>query len=849
MICVCFFASNLSANAEILTKKMTSQIAGYYILNDNNVGNFNNTTPGYLRDLIQKYKNMYPKKYTWTGMDNYAVYSTEGIQFTQNTNLDITGYTGLYLHIAAVDVSGNIGDTTTIEIASTNLFRIVFNTNHLPYQIMPENTVDTGSYNASNKTQVSAPGQNIQGYYHAGYYSVEDSSMTGMGTFNGVNTMSYGGAFPIPTANGCVFVGWNSKADGSGVYYSADGSNIGNPNILDIKLTLSDKNFGQEIVLYAIWAEGAESKKDNDIVTEETKFNTSFQKNIETKTVVTRLNEDTGLTLSGSNLISDTETKLNDMDSWSSQAIVNSYINFPGTGTYGASQHLFDKYENYISSENVVVAGIQKYDGVVSKVSSGTPISLKSLLWNTGTDTRFNLITPAGVTELSDVYYISPYNTEKEISINYNIQGTYKIRASAISRTYMDTKPIKDTQGYTAFMYTDYVTIKVDKTPPTISHYEVTQDRLDKHDFSDIPNLIGKSFNTVFTATVSDYTDDTYGAYLDDKDASGLYGVYVNVYDPTKIGVNKTFKLNKYQQMDTTSEGEVIKGIYGLTVDLYSEFPESSLLIYKLYAVDNAGNASETMSHVETNGNTGLPTGDATGDTTNKTEWVGLLNNTSIATAIYSTVDDAYNVAPEIMEDPDNNIFRETYFKTGEVGRVEVWTIGYIDDISLDFGDIGKESMAEIVSGKLLPKYNLGVDKTVSSEYIRVLSNTIADVVYPEFFEVYDATTKTIKQITAISNEELYNSLLYNEKGTPYASHYVTEGWLSDGMSVRIPPYYALTQDGNKKKEDNTPQYLWEMHTYKVNGYKDGSSVTSESRYIIWDTQTTDVHFRITHES
>lgn len=82
-----------------------------------------------------------------------------------------------------------------------------------------------------------------------------------------------------------------------------------------------------------------------------------------------------------------------------------------------------------------------------------------------------------------------------------------------------------------------------------------------------------------------------------------------------------------------------------------------------------------------------------------------------------------------------------------------------------------------------------------------------------------------------------------------YAQYYYVDGWTNAGTNVRIPPYYKLQNDGDKKNADGTPQYKWENHIYTAIGNKNDDTTGSTNHYILWDTRANDVHYRVTHES
>lgn len=841
-LCVAAVIPSSTVNAEIISRTLTSQLAGYYWLCDDDAGNSN-----YLYHLISEQEH-YSESYTWTDK-NASINNTNlknmGLGFTQETSLDVTNFTGRYLHIAAVDAAGNIGPTSTIEIKRTNVFKLIFNTNHLTYQINPGSNVHPGAYASLGKETVPAQGKNTMNAYYAGYYAVDGTDVpnTGKGVYDDGTFKNFGGDFPIPNATGCTFVGWNSKPDGTGTYYSAMGDDIGDTKITDKVLKITDitgsNEYGQTMTLYAIWADGATAKKDNTVVTNPTDFNTKFTDNISATINYIPLNTTTGWTAMGTTVIDNATSqvqKSTDTATWTNKASVTNNVYFQGTGTFGISQHLYSPAGNRLASTDAVVAATNEVSSVVTKISNTTDKTI--VIWNQNGDAKTTQLTPNGTTELTDTFYTGNYNHEKTLTIDYQVQGTYKVYGSGISRTHADSKPTKlGMQGYPAFMKTDSMELKIDATKPKITHYEVKQDSLDNYPADKMEEVMGKGLYTSFTATVTDYLETENGAFIDKKDSSGIQGVYINIYDPANTADTKTYRLTEHATENTTG-GNVIKGNYNIALNLYTEFPNSSLLIYNIYAIDNAGNKTDEMDYVTVDGKPGYPEGDTEVNPGDHNGGTGMLKNFSVKTIIHSTEADGFNV------DPENG---ETYFQIGDFGRVEVWTVGYTDSISFDFDDLGLETKKEIEDGRLNEMYNMGLSRAIDANFCRVIPHTLSETIKPSYFEVYDEATKAIKKIT--EPDPRYAKLLVNDAGVAYAQHYYVDGWTNAGTNVRISPYYKLQKDGDKKNADGTPQYKWENHIYTAIGNKNDDTTGSTNHYILWDTRANDVHYRVTHES
>ena len=819
----------LVQTSDVVTRVMESAIAGYYYIYDNSAST---NVASYINARYTK------PSYTWSNQH----YSDANTGFTQSTSLAINSSCS-YVHIAAVDVAGNIGTTSTREVARTNLCRITFNTNHLKYQINPESTVNCGSWSAAGKTDsVTATGENKQGVYYRGYYAVDgtDIANNGRGTFNGTTIgLSFGGNFPTPSASGCIFVGWNTEPDGSGIYYSASGSNIGFSGITDKKLVLSDITgshaCGQEITLYAIWADVADGTDLNSMKSDD--IQKTYQKPL--------LNESTGVSALGDQPITETITVTTSDETdavWSTEASVKSRAQFAASGVYTMNHHLFTLAGNRVATIDYYMAGIGENgigDYTLQSITTTTD-ALGKPVWIRNGDEKVTMLTSNGSTALLPN---SMYDSSvKTLNVNYNIQGSYKVYGTAVSRSYAADNLVNvGQQSYPGYTITQELTLKVDSTIPHITHYSVKQDGLENYTVEEMSEAISKGLLTVFKADVSDYNDVSNGVYYSASDSSGIQGVYVAIHDINNTENAKIYKLALTNKTATTDyDNHVLSGHYELSVNLYAEFPEASTLMYRIYAVDNAGNVSDTLDQftiTKPDGTTedGIPEGDVDTDLDKPTEGIGILQNFSIKTVIYNDESDVYNVAEG-----------ETYFQVGDIGHVEVWTIGYTESVQLNFGEMGEEAKAEISSGNLQKMYHMGL---LEEDWTRIISWEHSEKMIPNSFTVYDETTASFVEVTQESDAELFASLLTNEDGVPYAQHYSTAGWGDEGMSVRIPPYYKLTPDGDKVNADGTPQYKWELWRYAVTAQKKSGNATSTSEYILWDTRANDVHYRVTHES
>lgn len=177
------------------------------------------------------------------------------------------------------------------------------------------------------------------------------------------------------------------------------------------------------------------------------------------------------------------------------------------------------------------------------------------------------------------------------------------------------------------------------------------------------------------------------------------------------------------------------------------------------------------------------------------------------------------------------------YYQLGDIGYVEVWTVGYVPQIQFNFallGDpVGKETMKEILNGRLPSKYNLGVTSNI--EFTRYIPYT--------------------------SGQEVGVSYASKVDGVPFITKYGTKeaedfedadvdtqnGWLTEGTSIRLPLYYELQPDGGEN-EDGTPTYEAELHNAAFYAWKGNWKDTSTASYVLYDTRANDIHYRVTHE-
>lgn len=803
------------AKTGTVTQSIESAIAGYYYSYDNNK-NVN------LASIINA---NYSSTYTWE--DNH--YSSDTIHFTKEPEALLNKEMG-YFHVAAIDIAGNIGETKTISLKVKDtdsdfyydVIGVIFNTNHLQYQLFPETTVSNGSYTALGKTtNVTAPNKNKEDSYFKGYYCYADATIqgSGIGRQGDITKLNVGGAFPIPTATGCTFVGWNEKPDGSGTYYSADGTNIGDQSVIDKKLFLSDITTldNTTVSLYAIWQEHP-TEETNSFPYLTKSYNTPKLNNL------TGGFTSNGLTFILQNFLEKQKsTTANTI--WTNELSVESYAQFKGSGVYGMAQHLYTPAGKRLLTLNYYMGGSTNLENyTINEFFEENSISDK--VWyetediNTITESSTGVFSP----EINSLYNASKH----ELSVDYNIQGTFLVSASAITRHYPST--IVGAPGY---LKTDKIKIKIDKTKPNIDEYSVYQNRIEDCPVEEVTQRIRNGLTTKFTVNASDYHKEENGQFYDVTDTSGIQGVYVTVTDLSNSSITKTYKLPLITTKKSTKyDSNVIEGVYELNIDLYAEFPKSAILKYTIYVVDNAGNKTDAMDKLQTNTageliqqlplNTVGPVYVA-----DHMEGSGLLQNYTIKTVLYNDMDAKYNIAEGA-----------SHFKPGDEGHFEVWTVGYVNRIQMDFNTVGQDVKENIQNGIIDSKYNLGI---LEEGWTRILSQDIGTTINPNVFYTYDFTTGTSILATATSNQSLYNEKLAKD-GVSYAKYYNINNWSNEGTKIKIPSNYQLTTTPNENGS------VWEAHKYDAFALKGENSIKDTSTYIIWNAVAEEIHYRIFYD-
>ena len=465
----------------------------------------------------------------------------------------------------------------------------------------------------------------------------------------------------------------------------------------------------------------------------------------------------------------------------------------------------------------------------------------------------------------------------------------YIVKADENEGTQIWTVQVIDKKGNTSYIK---VATRIDSTVPAF----VGTSRIDQPDIKDIKstqieNYIknADNFKTTIETSVSDYKTDGVT-----NDTSGIRSAYVDVMDTSNTTINKS-----YQYTDGTAsrkltantwENHIIEANYKGSFNLFADFPDSNQLCTYTILVDNAGNISingikvtaykythagstdpygfETTGPKDPN-DTKVRTPDDPNDKddniktpydndsdgglnyeegTKATPITGgkdgngipdylvedkainpgdvLLQNFSIMTYLMNDQSSQYNV---------NVDTGNVYFRLNEKGHVVVYTIGYVQDIQLDFLSMGQEAVSEIQKGLINPMYNMGVE---SGTYERHLS-------YSKGTEIVSTSPTT------------GDTIQKNSDGVPFAMKYdLSSLYGSNGTAILIPPYYEMQDDTSKpQNSDGSYPKKWEKRYFKAIANKTNkkTNVTQKTfdknSYILWSDYTLDVHYRVTHES
>lgn len=913
-----------------ISKLLVSAIAGYYWAQDNNPG-----SSTMIADIVGDANSYKANSYTWTDSHYSGTYAglagkSYGMNFTQSTNItysqEAVNAGDVYIHIAPVDVAGNVGPTITVSGSPSVQVSgyaepvgiITFNSNAMQYHITPSSFVSYDGADGFRQSTVYLKGNgsnpaafsnltlwatesgvkattaseklNDIGFYIRGFYALDDvekapahPNYNGEYKLNETTTyekLYYGLKWPTAKCKRSAgsFVGWNDKPDGTGLWYSQTGTGNGSgsdpyntkkPVLREIAgYDFNKPETGYEInfTLYAIW--GERGVVNTNIAYEKPNQSTMDSYLAGPTSIVSETSGITSKTM-GSGV-------------WSTRVAVNTHGRFESTGVNMLEQvakskslskagELVGTFQyhaalRYAAAQNTVPGYLTKkyYRNKVGTLTTRIPAAD----WNVDNASAGTVV--IGDTTKEQAYHEKFRDVAAAVDFNaiYTIQGTYEIDYAAYARQYSEAQNALgrygqgwgtgESNGAKAENKTGVNTvIKIDRTQPYIESYIATQHRLTDYKAEDIENAVTGitagvdgdnviDLTTTFNVKVSDYNNKINGDYVSKADSSGIYGVFVRVMDADNNSVAKVYRAGLLSRTATTDNADqhTLEGVYQLKVNLYKEFPQATNVVYYIYAVDYAGNRSE-LTTVST-----LSRGQVQTGTPGYEIGIGSFPNFTIKTVIRNDEGEEYNAGEG-----------ETYFQVGDIGHLEVWTVGYVENIDLDFGDVGRESAKEILNGTNPSKFSLGILGTYDGiSFARNVSWEKAEAIRPESLTyVENGTAKKVQITDAALYESVYNGDYYNQAMTQnYISHwtgsYDSQKWLSEGVSTRIPPYYPLVEEGSKKHPDGSPMYKWELWNYQVIGHKKNTAgvdltIPATSTYFIWDTRANDVHYRVLHES
>lgn len=819
-------------NSSVVSAKIASEIAGYYYsTGSTSVG------ASYIRDSVEDYGStsgaLFTDNFTWE--NSYC--GEDDLEFTKEPGIEITTtQPSGYLYIAPVDVAGNVGDTISVELKGLPVCKVTFDTNRLKYLLDYKQLTYSADYNPTGFAgSIPAAKENKSEVFYTCYFAKGNSALSSASS-NGMwqsgstkQYVKYGGNFPSVACTGTKLSGWNTKPDGSGTTVTM--SNLAS--------VIGEKD---ELTLYAIWKEELDVavpklSPDTDPVIENGSSGTEGY-------TITYGQDTTSGTIKKTGIILDsilasngaiipsykgyTTTNLTD-NIWTRGAVVSTAGQSKATGIWTLNQVLYTDTLSEKLASLTYYAGVQPLAGVneVHKFSLS------------GFGKSYNYTTNGGTANLTDGFY----NDNKQVlKVDYSTQGTFWVRGEEKSREYAEAgsnATVSGRQGYGSIKSgTEAMQVKIDKTPPYIEYYKVHQDRLENYDAEDMDTVMQEGLSTTFYVEATDYANSKYGSYLNKNDTAGIQGVNVYVYDEEDPSNGIVYPMNLMNVLENTKDGAVLAGEYSLTVDLYAAFRESGKIVYQIYAVDNAGNISSTLESLD--GGEPVPEDPDVEGETGEERIYGKLVNFTLKTVIYNDTEDSEGNCVWNMAEG------ETYFRTGEIGHVEVWAIGYVPFVTLDFGAMGEEAKSEILTGMLPEKYNMGLAGE-DSKWNRSIPWTKATEIPVTRFKYFDTETNTWKY--ANPGTSVYEELARNSEGIPYALHYKVSGWGDEGMSERMPPYYEMKKVDGKVKSDGTPEYEWELRSFEVSSKRDNAQASATSTYILWDKLSTEVHYRVTHET
>ena len=550
---------------------IVSAIAGYYYCYDN--------TKTTVIGESNAYKGA--NSYTWGDHFNNNGGNYGFVSGTSVPNVEAARGGRLYMHVAAVDVAGNVGPTSTIEFENETttsdkwVVELIFDPNPMEYQLEPKTniayTTTTGLHNVSTGNVV---GSQIKG----GYYLYANGTTTGNdGSYStgfGTKTtgVRYGQAWPNMTNAKFddvtfSFQGWNTKPDGKGKWVSQYGNGDKSGSDPNNAMEFIPKNYVTEwdsykydlgqiikpsIRVYAIWRE----------------YTTVF---VQAAYLEANVNAKTGkVTLTEQKLGQSTQPgyPINSLETpWSKLAVLRTIGNGYATGRY--------YYRIRQNGHNLIAYPTRTTWNSVSTTYADYKIS--KLI--SETDEVAGMEDLDGTTQ----YWDRPFD------LGFKGQGTYSIKNWSYSNQYKATpNATGNRQGAGSVSDQGTAVIRIDMTPPTMINGTVKQKKLSDYTAAQVEawgnGTLDLDLTTTFRISVRDRNLASYGELVSSaKDSSGIAGVFLRVKDmngTTEI----IYPMNNESITENTKDGTgIYQGIWTISTNLYADFPMADELDYEIF--------------------------------------------------------------------------------------------------------------------------------------------------------------------------------------------------------------------------------------------------------------------------
>lgn len=463
----------------------------------------------------------------------------------------------------------------------------------------------------------------------------------------------------------------------------------------------------------------------------------------------------------------------------------------------------------------------------------------------------------------SDVKISFKARDDEDTRPGYSVSGIYQMRIYAADNSFTKANLLESSysnsvswicskQGITYYVVEVEdrannitqvnLTVKLDKTAPIIVStgnnkldFSIQEINLDDYGIDKVESIIKDTelMKRYFLFNSSDYNNTDNGEMTKKEDSSGIESFVVRLINSSDENDFKDYAFNRvsgtevntFEFESSSSIKAILASKYDYKLNTFAEFPNAATLKYQITIVDRAGN--KTIYN------------NKPGNEIKNFSIKAVVHYAGVADEdanVVLSADGSNNNLNILQNDRNGNLITIPYLEAGDFGYIEAWTIGYVPEITFDFGDVGKESAKEILTNKLPRKYNLGITSDLT--FTRKISVTKAQEIQTAFPVV---------------------------NGIPYASHYgvieedivnrsnqnqFANRFRENGTAIRLPIYYKLQADGTKKK-DGSDNYTWEVHEATIRALKINGSFSDDSKamYVIWDTKLTSLHHRITHES